>query len=581
MVGDVQSQEFLLGYSPDGQFEIIARPVRGPVRAYRPRSPPPPPPQPPQPPTSAQSSASAASGPLPQRPPSPQRPPPPPRPQTPQQQIWIPVSDGTYALANGSTIVRRGYTGSIKITSDEKGKRVVKEERLDPGFETRMAALERSFARVREKKSAPPPRPPPPKTTPAPTSTEEEGVWLTTRSRPLTSTPRRPPRWVSPPPQRPRTPPPQRPRSPPPPYQGIVVTEVPQRPQSPPPPYGEVSVERSGDAVRVVSRAVVPSAPPRDEGYGSGSSSSTGSRGTVRPHSVSPFLRSIRRRLEDEGNEEEDIDLEAISCLLDFSTRERGGARPQTPSQSVVTVSSFKIDGTSGTEGSSVMVRTFATSPPHNTSRRSPPRQTSCHFGSTSFRAFSETKTFAKKCPRGGGGAEAHEAQLPLITASSPIIIPLESDEEYFSELEYVDPYEEEGPFSSTPPPSCDQRKEHKICVPPAWGEEIPGSVVRCRCLLCHQEDMHHAIRCLQCEEAEEGEEEVEEEKEERRAVPYCVGLAAAPGEVEPPKRKKKKKEEKKIVDEEEGEEEEGEGRPPRKMRQRNRREDRREKSPP
>ena len=26
MVGDVQSQEFLLGYSPDGQFEIIARP---------------------------------------------------------------------------------------------------------------------------------------------------------------------------------------------------------------------------------------------------------------------------------------------------------------------------------------------------------------------------------------------------------------------------------------------------------------------------------------------------------------------------------------------------------------------------
>ena len=84
-------------------------------------------------------------------------------------------------------------------------------------------------------------------------------------------------------------------------------------------------------------------------------------------------------------------------------------------------------------------------------------------------------------------------------TASSPIIIPLESDEEYFSELEYVDPYEGEGPFSSTPPPSCDQTKEHEICVPPAWGEEIPGSLVRCRCLLCHQEDMHHAIRCVQC----------------------------------------------------------------------------------
>ena len=214
------------------------------MRAYRPRSPPPPPPQPPQPPKSAQS-----SGTLPQRPPSPQRPPPPPRPQAPQRQIWIRVSDGTYALANGSTTMRRGYTGSIKITSDEKGTRVVKEEPLDPGFEDRMAALDRSFTGVREKKPVPQLRPPPPKTPPAPTSTEEGG-WLSTRSRPLTSTPRRPPRWVSPPPQRPRTPPPQRPRSPSRPYQGIVVKEVPQRPQTPPPPYKEVAVERSGDAVR-------------------------------------------------------------------------------------------------------------------------------------------------------------------------------------------------------------------------------------------------------------------------------------------------------------------------------------------
>ena len=116
----------------------------------------------------------------------------------------------------------------------------------------------------------------------------------------------------------------------------------------------------------MVARPVIPTAPPRDEGYNSGSSSSssTGGRGTVRPHSVSPFLRSLRRRLEDEGNQEE-VDLEAISCLLDFSTRERGGPRPQTPGQSV-TVSSFKIEGTSGTEGTatSVMVRTFSTSPP-------------------------------------------------------------------------------------------------------------------------------------------------------------------------------------------------------------------------
>lgn len=76
-------------------------------------------------------------------------------------------------------------------------------------------------------------------------------------------------------------------------------------------------------------------------------------------------MRSLRRRLEEEGNHEE-VDLEAISCLLDFSTRERGGEpRPQTPAQSV-TVSSFKIEGASGTEGTttSVMVRTFSVSPP-------------------------------------------------------------------------------------------------------------------------------------------------------------------------------------------------------------------------
>ena len=85
-------------------------------------------------------------------------------------------------------------------------------------------------------------------------------------------------------------------------------------------------------------------------------------------------------------------------------------------------------------------------------------------------------------------------------TASSPILIPLGSDEEeYYDELEYVNPYEGEGPHSSTPPPSCDGTKEHKVCVPPAWGEEIPGALVSCRCLLCHEEGRHHAIRCVQC----------------------------------------------------------------------------------
>ena len=67
---------------------------------------------------------------------------------------------------------------------------------------------------------------------------------------------------------------------------------------------------------------------------------------------------------------------------------------------------------------------------------------------------------------------------------------------------EYVDPYEEEGPISNTPPPACDLTKDHEICIPPAWGEEIPGAIVRSRCLLCHQEDRHHAVRCFQCQNA-------------------------------------------------------------------------------
>nr|XP_022311976.1 basic salivary proline-rich protein 1-like [Crassostrea virginica] len=300
--------------------------VRGPVRAYRPRSPPPPPPPPqPQPPqqprhltlqerqevrqmlrsqqaslpqsdvssglklsqqelqrqlqpdqstmaSGTPASASDASGPLPERPAPPQRPPPPTG-----RPLWIPVSDGTYAKADGS------FTG------------------------------------VRPRKATPPPRPPPPRT--APQYPGEEEGWLTTRSRPLTSTPRRPPRWVSPPPQRPR--------SPPPPYQGIIVSE---RPQSPSPPYGEVDVRRAENAVRVVVRSVVPTAPPppppRDEGYGSEGSppTSASDRGVTRPHSVSPFMRSARQRVE----QKEEID-EAVSCLLDFGTRDRREPRPQTP----------------------------------------------------------------------------------------------------------------------------------------------------------------------------------------------------------------------------------------------------------
>ena len=82
-------------------------------------------------------------------------------------------------------------------------------------------------------------------------------------------------------------------------------------------------------------------------------------------------------------------------------------------------------------------------------------------------------------------------------TVSSPLLYAHDSDED-MSEIEYVDPYDGEGPISSTPPPPCND-SSHKVCVPPAWGERIPGPVVKCRCLLCHEEERHHAIRCVRC----------------------------------------------------------------------------------
>ena len=182
--------------------------VRGPVRAYRPRSPPPPPPPPqPQPPQQPQhltlqerqevrqmlrsqqpslpqsyvssglklsqqelqrqlqpdqstmasgtpAFASAASGPLPEGPAPPQRPPP-----LTGRPLWIPVSDGTYAKADGCTVVR-DFTGKLTVTRGSDGTRTVRQEPPDSGFEARMAALERSFTGVRPRKATPPPRPP-------------------------------------------------------------------------------------------------------------------------------------------------------------------------------------------------------------------------------------------------------------------------------------------------------------------------------------------------------------------------------------------------------------------------------------
>ena len=115
----------------------------------------------------------------------------------------------------------------------------------------------------------------------------------------------------------------------------------------------------------MVARPIIPTAPPpRDEGYDSGSPPMTAAntRGVTRPHSVSPFLRSVRARTEQE--EEQDDDLEAVTSLLDFSARGRREPRPPTPGPQV-TVSSFVIEKTSGsTATTSVMVRTFSASPP-------------------------------------------------------------------------------------------------------------------------------------------------------------------------------------------------------------------------
>ena len=69
------------------------------------------------------------------------------------------------------------------------------------------------------------------------------------------------------------------------------------------------------------------------------------------------------------------------------------------------------------------------------------------------------------------------------------------------SEYEYADPFEGEGPYSTTPPPNC-THPAHEVCVPSAWGERIPVAQVHCRCVLCHQDDLHHAIRCTQCQNA-------------------------------------------------------------------------------
>lgn len=177
--------------------------MRGPLSGFRPRTPSPPPP--PSPPRSHPIPSADASRP---------------------RDLWIPVSDGSYVTANGDTcIVRNNYTGSISISRDKDGRRVVKEETREEARLPPFTSLLRPGA-----DRTPPPRPPPP------------AIARTPPPRPP------PPRWVSPRPERPATPVP--PEGPPPPYQGIIVTEGPHPMDDLPPPYGEVAVEQLPIGVR-------------------------------------------------------------------------------------------------------------------------------------------------------------------------------------------------------------------------------------------------------------------------------------------------------------------------------------------
>lgn len=184
------------------------------MSGFRPRTPPPPPP--PQPPR------------IPSPPPPPSPRPIPPADGSRPRELWIPVSDWSYVTASGDTcIVQRNYTGSITITRDAEGKRVVKEE---PKEQESSLPPFTSLLRPGSSGRTPPPRPPPP---------------ASSRTPP----PRPPPPrcWVSPQSQRPETP---APRDPPPPYQGIVVTEGPHPMDDLPHPYGEVLVDQRPIGVR-------------------------------------------------------------------------------------------------------------------------------------------------------------------------------------------------------------------------------------------------------------------------------------------------------------------------------------------
>ena len=114
-----------------------------------------------------------------------------------------------------------------------------------------------------------------------------------------------------------------------------------------------MTARTSGDLYPQLPQAE-PSAPPCDEGFGgsSGLSSSwTESRGVLRPHSASPFLRNVKPRVE-QPEDGEVVYIEAIAGLLNFSSRGLS-----TPPPAITTIGSFGSPDP-------VMVRTFVTSTP-------------------------------------------------------------------------------------------------------------------------------------------------------------------------------------------------------------------------
>lgn len=178
--------------------------------------------------------------PAPQRPRTPSPPSPRPMPQADSRRrdIWVPVGDGSYITANGDVcVVRSNFTGSVTVSTDgqgrrvvrEVGKRIIKEEvKKEPlGEESALPPFTSLMRGPRT--STPPPRPPLP--------VSADGASAASFRNPPPRPP--PPRWVSPQSQRSE--------SPPPPYQGLVITEA---PRSPPSPYGEVKVEQLPLGVR-------------------------------------------------------------------------------------------------------------------------------------------------------------------------------------------------------------------------------------------------------------------------------------------------------------------------------------------